>query len=70
MEWLFFLFVFVLIAGALSGLAKPNHCSICSQTFKRVYHTWKTKDSVQYLCPNCNSQRERQVSKAAFKRTR
>lgn len=46
---------------------ESRKCDICGLDIKRTYHEWKIGGKKQILCPNCNSQMERKVSRSAFK---
>ncbi len=65
MEWLVALIIFFVI-GAIFG--KPSSCSICGQSIKKTYYKWTISGKKQTLCPKCNSQMERKISKEAFNR--
>ena len=47
--------------------AKPSKCDVCGLPIKRTSHMWTIQGEKKRLCPKCNSQMERKVSKAAFK---
>ncbi|WP_447824794.1 hypothetical protein [Aeromonas salmonicida] len=65
MEWLVAIIIFAVI-GIFFG--KPSSCSMCGQSIKKTYYKWTIDGKKQTLCPKCNSQMERKVSKEAFNR--
>jgi hypothetical protein len=48
-------------------LSKEHRCNICGLPFRRIHYNWKIGGQSQRLCPKCNQQMERKVSKKAFK---
>lgn len=48
-------------------LRKQQRCDICGLDIKRKSYTWKIDGKKQTLCPKCNSQMERKISRDAFK---
>jgi len=56
----------VVVLAAIGSATKSQTCDVCGTAIKRKYHTWKLEGKNKKLCPNCNSQMERKVSKAAF----
>ncbi|MFM9756678.1 hypothetical protein ACKKBH_07110 [Aeromonas dhakensis] len=65
MEWLVALIIFIVIA-AIFG--KPSSCCICGPSIKNTYYKLTISGKKQALCPKCNSQMERKISKEAFNR--
>lgn len=63
MEWLIFGFLVIMVIGAFVG---PGKCGVCGVGLKKKSYTWKVDGKNQKLCPKCNSQMERKVSKEAF----
>lgn len=66
MDWLW-IFVVIMVAGALKEMLKPKRCGVCDQHFKKKYFTWTIEGKKMHLCPNCNSQMKRRVSSVRFK---
>lgn len=64
MGWLIGILVALLLVAALAG---PGRCNVCNLPIKRKYYTWKLDGRKNKLCPKCNSQMERKVSREAFK---
>lgn len=59
--------IFILIGiVVLAALAGPNKCDVCGLQLKRKFYNWTVEGKKQKLCPKCNQQMERRVSKAAF----
>jgi ribosome-binding protein aMBF1 (putative translation factor) len=65
MEWIIIGIILLLIIAAFSGHGK---CDICGLPIKKKYYKWEIEGKTQKLCPKCNSQMERKVSKEAFKK--
>ena len=63
MEWVIGIIVILVVLALFSG---PGSCDVCGQRIKRKYYTWRIDGKKQKLCPFCNSQMERKVSKEAF----
>ncbi|BFM13551.1 hypothetical protein R50072_37040 [Simiduia litorea] len=63
MELAIFLGVLLLVGAYF---ATPNSCYVCGQSIKKTYYTWKIEGKKRVLCPKCNTQMERKVSKQAF----
>jgi len=64
----------IIAAGVIFGIlillaviVNPGRCSVCRVPIKRKYYIWKTNGEKLRLCPKCNSQMERKVSRDAFK---
>ena len=64
MEWLIGLVVLFILAAIFGG---PGRCDVCRAPIKKAYYTWKLEGKKQKLCPHCNAQMERRISKQAFK---
>jgi hypothetical protein len=61
--------VFVLmLAGVVSIFYKPKRCSVCDAQINQVHHNWTIDGEQRLLCPNCNAQMKRKVSKREFKK--
>ena len=65
MEWIIGAVVLVVIIALLCKQKK--RCDVCGLDIKRKSYTWKIDGKKQTLCPKCNSQVERRVSRDAFK---
>lgn len=63
MEWIIGI-VILLVLVVMFG--KPSSCDVCGQSIKKTYYKWKIAGKKQVMCPKCNSQMERKVSKEAF----
>ncbi|MDE0568398.1 MULTISPECIES: hypothetical protein [Shewanella] len=63
MEWVIGIIV-IIILGAIFG--KPSSCDVCGQSIKKTYYKWTIGGKKQVMCPKCNSQMERKISKEAF----
>lgn len=63
MEWVVLVIVLVLVLAFFSG---PGSCEVCGQGIKKKYYTWSIDGKKQKLCPRCNSQMEKKISKEAF----
>lgn len=63
MEWVIGIIVLIVL-GAIFG--KPTSCDVCGQSIKKTYYTWKISGKKQHMCPKCNTQMERKVSKESF----
>ncbi len=64
MQWVIGIVILVVVILIFS---KGNSCGICNLPIKKKYYEWKIAGKKQKLCPKCNSQMERKVSKEAFK---
>lgn len=64
MEWIIGIIVLIFIISVFAG---PGKCDVCGLPIKKKHYTWKIDGKKQKLCPKCNSQMERKVSKDAFK---
>ena len=62
MEWVIVL-VIVIVLGSVFG--KPRRCTVCGTPIKRTYYTWTIDGKKHKLCPNCNRNLERKVSREA-----
>ncbi|RPJ49791.1 MAG: hypothetical protein EHJ95_08250 [Methanobacteriota archaeon] len=51
----------------LAAVSGPGTCSVCHAPIKKKYYVWKTNGEKLRLCPKCNRQMERNVSRDAFK---
>jgi ribosome-binding protein aMBF1 (putative translation factor) len=51
----------------LAVVASPGRCSICNVPIKKKYYKWRIDGKKSRLCPKCNGQMERKVSRDAFK---
>ncbi len=51
----------------LAAIASPGTCSVCHVAIKKKSYIWKVNGEKMTLCPKCNSQMERKVSREAFK---
>ena len=63
MEIIVFLVIAVVLYSIFSG---PRRCNVCDLPIKRTYYNWKIEGKDQKLCPKCNTQMERRVSKERF----
>jgi ribosome-binding protein aMBF1 (putative translation factor) len=68
MEWVIGIIVVVVILSIIGALAGPGSCDVCGQGIKKKYYTWQIDGKKQKLCPKCNTQMERKISKEAFKK--
>jgi len=64
MSWAIALVVIVFI---ISIFAPTKRCDVCRVPIKRKYYRWTIEGKKTMLCPKCNAQMERRVSKSAFK---
>lgn len=46
--------------------ARTKKCTVCNVPIKRLYYTWKVEGKKHRMCPKCNTQMERRVSKQTF----
>jgi ribosome-binding protein aMBF1 (putative translation factor) len=65
MGWIIGIVVVLVVLVAFAG---PGKCDVCGQPIKKTSYTWKIEGKKQKLCPKCNVQMERRVSKEAFKK--
>ncbi|MFC1677215.1 hypothetical protein ACFL3G_09160 [Planctomycetota bacterium] len=65
MGWIIGVVILVVIIAAFTG---PGTCDICDLPIKKKHYTYKIDGKKQKLCPKCNNQMERKISKEAFKR--
>lgn len=65
MEWVIIGVIALVILGALT---RPRKCDVCGAEFKKKHYRWRMNGKKLKLCPRCNSQMERKVSRQAFKR--
>lgn len=65
MNWVWVIVIVLVLGAIFSG---PGRCDVCGVQIKRRYYRWTIAGKKQKLCPKCNSQMERRVSKQAFKR--
>jgi len=65
MEWII---IAVIAFVILAAFADKGKCDICGLSIKRTSHTWRIGGKKQKLCPKCNNQMERRVSKNEFKK--
>jgi transcription initiation factor IIE alpha subunit len=59
--------IFIVIIFVLAAAAGNGRCDICNLPIKRTYYKWTIAGEKQKLCPKCNSQMERKVSRNSFK---
>ena len=64
MGWIIGIIILIVI---IALLCKQKKCDVCGLDIKRKFYTWEIDGKKQTLCPKCNSQMERKVSKQAFK---
>ena len=56
-------FIAVVIICIFSWITTPTHCDVCFTPFKRKYYTVKYDEKTIHLCPNCNRQYKKKLSK-------
>lgn len=67
METVWIVIGIVVVLLILAAFAAPGKCSICGLPLKRKYYNWTIRGQKQTLCPKCNGQMERKISREAFK---
>ena len=63
MEIIVFIIIAVIVLSIFSG---PGRCDVCDLPIKKTYYNWEIEGKKQKLCPKCNTQMERRVSKTRF----
>lgn len=58
---------FIVIVSLISIFTPGRRCDVCKLPIKRKYYRWVIEGKKTVLCPKCNTQMERRVSKGAFK---
>jgi ribosome-binding protein aMBF1 (putative translation factor) len=66
MEWMIALLLFAALI-AVAAFSAPGKCDVCGRTFKRTVYRWTIGGAKKKMCPTCNRQMERRVSRSAFK---
>ena len=63
MEIIIFLVVAYVLYSKFSG---SRRCDVCDLPIKKTYYNWEIEGKDQKLCPKCNTQMERRISKERF----
>jgi ribosome-binding protein aMBF1 (putative translation factor) len=58
----------IILIVVIALFCKAGRCDVCGLDIKKKYYTWEIDGRKQRLCPKCNAQMERGVSKEAFKK--